>query len=186
MVYMHLAEGFEEIEALTVVDILRRADIDVQTVSMTGSELVEGAHKIPVIADILFEEADYSSANMIVLPGGMPGTLNLEKHKGLKEEMLKFHKNGKWLAAICAAPSIFGKLGILKGKLATCFPGFERYLEGANYSKDPVVVDGKIITSRGPGTALYFALELVKILKNTELAEKIRTDMIISCPHYPF
>lgn len=179
LVYLHLAEGFEEIEAISVVDVLRRADIEVMTVSITGRKEVTGAHKITVEADLLFEEADYESAEMIILPGGMPGTINLEKHEGLKEKILQYHKNGKWLAAICAAPSIFGKLGILEGKMATSYPGFEKDLKGAECSEEPVVAAEKIITSRGPGTALSFGLELVKILKGNDLAEKLKGDMII-------
>jgi len=178
-VYMHLAEGFEEIEALSVVDVLRRAQIETDTVSVTGKKEVTGAHGIRVIADLLFEDADYSSADMIVLPGGMPGTLNLEKHIGLTEIILQFSREGKWLAAICAAPSIFGKLELLKGKSATCYPGFEKYLIDAVHSEESVVVSDKIITSKGPGTAIYFALEIVKIIKGEESAEEIREGMVV-------
>ena len=172
LVYLHLADGFEEIEALSVVDILRRAEVEIKTVSISGKKEVTGAHNITIVADILFENADYSKAEMIVLPGGMPGTLNLEKHKGLAEKIKEFYKKGKWLAAICAAPSILGKLELLKGKSATCYPGFEKYLIGADCSREPVIVSDKIIASRGPGTAMCFALELVKIIKGNELAKK--------------
>ena len=178
-VYVHLAEGFEEIEALTVVDVLRRAEIDVQTVSVTGKKEVTGSHQIKVIADSLFEETDYSKADMIVLPGGMPGTLNLEKHEGLREKLLEFQNSGKWLAAICAAPSVLGKLELLKGKTATCYPGFEKYLVDAEICEDPVVVAGNVITSRGPGTAIYFALELARIIKGEETANKLKKGMIV-------
>jgi 4-methyl-5(b-hydroxyethyl)-thiazole monophosphate biosynthesis len=112
MVYVHLAEGFEEIEALTVVDVLRRADIDVKTVSITGNEIVRGAHDISVSADILFDKADYKSCQMIVLPGGMPGTANLAKHEGLAAQLTNFAEEGKWLSAICAAPSVLGGLSL--------------------------------------------------------------------------
>ena len=178
-IYLHLAEGFEEIEALSVVDVLRRAKIDVETVSITGKKEVVGTHNIKVITDLLFDDADYSTAEMIILPGGMPGTTYLEKHKGLVEKILEFYRNGKWLAAICAAPSILGKLGLLKGKSATCYPGFENYLIDAVYSEESVVVSDKIITSRGPGTAIYFALEIVKIIKSEKVADKIREGMIV-------
>ncbi len=181
LVYLHLADGFEEIEALTVVDVLRRAEVEVKTVSISGKKEVTGAHNITVMADILFEDADYSKAEMIVLPGGMPGTLNLEKHKRLTEKIKEFYENDKWLAAICAAPSILGKLGLLKGKSATCYPGFEKHFIGADCSQEPVVVSDKIVTSRGPGTAMYFALELVKVIKGNELSEKLRKDMIFCC-----
>jgi 4-methyl-5(b-hydroxyethyl)-thiazole monophosphate biosynthesis len=178
-VYVHLAGGFEEIEALTVVDVLRRAEIDVQTVSVTGNKEVAGAHQIKVIADLLFEDADYSEAGMIVLPGGMPGTLNLEKHEGLIEKILEFQNENKWLAAICAAPSVLGKMELLKEKTATCYPGFEKYLEGAGFCENPVAVSGNVITSRGPGTAIYFALEIVRIIKGEETAKKLRESMIV-------
>ena len=178
-VYVHLADGFEEIEALTVVDVLRRVDINVQTVSVTGKKEVDGAHQIKVIADLLFEDADYSEAEMIVLPGGMPGTLNLEKHEGLREKILEFQSEGKWLAAICAAPSVLGKLELLKGRTATCFPGFEKYLTGAELCENPVAVSDNIITSKGPGTAIYFALEIVRIIKGEETAKKLRESMIV-------
>lgn len=181
LVYLHLADGFEEIEAISVVDVLRRAEVEVKTVSISGKKEVRGAHDITVIADILFEDADYSKAGMIILPGGMPGTLNLQNHKGLTEKIKEFHEKGKWLAAICAAPSILGKLELLKGKTATCYPGFEKHCIGAECSQKPVVVTNKIVTSRGPGTAMCFALELVKVIKGDELAEKLRKDMIFFC-----
>ena len=177
-VYVHLADGYEEIEALTVVDVLRRAEIDVQTVSVTGKKEVAGAHHIKVIADLLFEDTDYSKADMIVLPGGMPGTLNLEQHEGLRGKILEFQNTGKWLAAICAAPSVLGKLELLKGRTATCFPGFEKYLAGAEFCEDLVAVSGNIITSRGPGTAIYFALEIVRIIKGEDMAKKLKESMI--------
>jgi 4-methyl-5(b-hydroxyethyl)-thiazole monophosphate biosynthesis len=165
MVYVHLADGFEEIEALAVVDVLRRAEIDAKTVSVTGSRTVRGAHDIAVNADLLFAEADYEKCEMIVLPGGMPGTLNLGKHEGLAKQLKAFAENGKWLAAICAAPGVLGKMSLLKGKRVTSYPGVEDQLTGAVYSEERVVQDGRIVTSRGPGTAIEFALELVKLLK---------------------
>lgn len=176
-VYMHLAEGFEEIEALTVVDVLRRAGIDAETVSMSGTLEVSGAHGISVIADKLFTEADYDSCDMIVLPGGMPGTKNLEAHDGLVNRLKQFANEGKWIAAICAAPSILGKMGLLSGKKATCYPGFERYLHGAEVSDDPVARDGKIITSKGPGTAMMFALKLTEVLKDRKTADMLEKEM---------
>lgn len=178
-VYVHLADGFEEIEALTVIDVLRRAGIDVQAVSVTGKREVVGAHNIKVVSDLLFEDADYSKAEMIILPGGMPGTVNLEKHEGLKDKILEFQDKGKWLAAICAAPSILGKLGLLRGKTATCYPGFEKYLSGAKTGENPVVVSGNVITSRGPGTAMYFALEIVRIIKGEGMSGKLKEGMIV-------
>ena len=173
MVYVHLAEGFEEVEALTVVDLLRRAEIETETVSVTGHLPVTGSHGIKVIADILFEDAVYSACEAIVLPGGLPGSTNLDAHEGLCEKILSFHNQGKLLAAICAAPQVFGHLGILEGKKATCYPGLEKELEGADFQETPVVKDSGIITSRGPATAMPFALALIEELKGKEKADEI-------------
>lgn len=177
-VCIFLAEGFEEIEALTVVDILRRAGIEAVTVSVTGNKTVTGSHKIPVIADKLFEEVDFREADMLVLPGGMPGTLNLEAHKGLMENVDEFYAQNKWNAAICAAPSIFGHKGMLKGKKACCFPEFESHLEGAEVSKDEVCVAEKVITSRGMGTAIPFGLAICEQLIDKETAETLAKKII--------
>ena len=119
-VTVHLAEGFEEIEAVTIIDVLRRAGIEVIIVSITGKHLVKGSHNIEVKADLLFEEVDYSKGDMIILPGGMPGSKNLNEHEGLKAQIIKYQANEKYLAAICAAPIVFGNLGILNGKSAVC------------------------------------------------------------------
>lgn len=178
MVYVHLADGFEEIEALTVVDVLRRADIPVKTVSVMDSRTVRGVHDIPVIADLLFAEADYESCEMIVLPGGMPGTTNLGSHEGLAKQLVAFERNGKWIAAICAAPSVLGRMSLLKGKRATSFPGYENGLIGAEYSEERVVRDGKIVTSRSAGTAMEFALELVRLLKDEATADALKKSLI--------
>lgn len=178
MVYVHLADGFEEIEALAVVDILRRAGIDTRTVSVAGSRAVRGAHDITVTADLLFQEADYSNCEMIVLPGGMPGTVNLAGHDGLTEQLRSFAESGKWLAAICAAPSIPGSMSLLAGRRATSYPGYENRMIGAEYSEERVVRDGNFITSRGAGTAIEFALELVAVLKDERAAAAIKEAII--------
>jgi len=179
MVYVHLADGFEEIEALTVVDVLRRADIDTKTVSMEEGKMVRGAHDITVAADLMFAEADYEACEMIVLPGGQPGTTNLCKHEGLAKQLNAFAQSGKWLAAICAAPMVLGRLSLLKGKRATSYPGAKDELLGALYSEDRVVRDGKIITSRGAGTAMEFSLELVKLLKGEQTAARLKSLMLV-------
>ncbi len=179
MVYVHLADGFEEIEAISVVDVLRRVDIAVQTVSLADSKTVRGAHDIWIAADLLFPEADYSKCEMIVLPGGMPGTINLAKHEDLVKQLNAFAGSGKWLAAICAAPSVLGGLSLVTGKRVTSYPGFEKHMTGAEYSEERVVRDGKLITSRGPGTAIEFSLELVKVLKNEQTAAAVRNAMIV-------
>lgn len=178
MIYVHLATGFEEIEALSVTDVLRRAGADVKTVSVTGEKTVEGAHGISVMADILFEEADYKNCEMMVLPGGMPGTLNLGRHQGLCRELSNAAETGKWVCAICAAPMILGSLGILEGKRATIYPGMEGHLIGAEPISAAVVRDGNIITSMGPGTAMEFGFALTEFLFGEEKADMLRAEMI--------
>lgn len=180
-VYLFLADGFEEIEAITVVDILRRSNIEIETVSITGKREVIGAHGIIVLSDILFEQADYENADMIILPGGQPGTRNLCGHTGLKVQLFKFSSQKKWIAAICAAPTVLGKLGLLEGISAVCYPGCEKQLIGAIIdSDDSTAVDRNIITSRGPGTAFQFAFKIVEVLKNLDIARSVKEEMIIS------
>lgn len=163
-VYIFLADGYEEIEGLTVVDLLRRANIDIQMVSITGDLLVTGSHQITSKADLLFEQSDYSDADMLVLPGGMPGTRNLLEHVGLDSLLRKFHSEGKRLSAICAAPSILGSKGILQDKNAISYPGFEKELIGAKVVDEAVVIDGNVITSKGLGTAIDFSLAIIECL----------------------
>lgn len=177
MVYVMLADGFEEIEALTVVDVLRRADIDVLTVSISNSNTVTGTHSIPVIADLLISNADLNEADMVVLPGGMPGTNNLYDSTILEKALAYRVQNNKWIAAICAAPMILGKRGYLNGMEAVCFPGFEKDLSGATIKNHKVVLSGKFITSKGPGTAINFALTIVSVLKDDKIARKIKLSM---------
>jgi len=179
-VYVFFAEGFEEIEALSVVDILRRANINVKMVSVTGCKTVSGAHGIPVVTDNLFEDENFSKAGMLVLPGGMPGATGLDAHKGLRELILNFAEVDKPLAAICAAPLVYGNLGLLKGKKATCYPGFEKFLEGAILSRDKAVVkDGHLITAEGPAAAPAFALEIVSFFLGKEKADEIAAGMLV-------
>jgi len=172
MVYVFLADGFEEIEALTTVDILRRANIKTITVGVGGVTPV-GAHGIKVAADIPESEAVFSDLEMIILPGGMPGTLNLEASETVNKFIEYSYENNLWLAAICAAPSILGHKGLLHKKQAVCYPGFEKHLDGATICDKPVVVDGNIITARGMGAALDFSLTLLSLLKGKEYADKI-------------
>ena len=175
-VNVYLADGFEEVEGLTVVDLLRRAGIETDMVSIMGRKEITGARKIPVLADKLFEEQD--DPDMIVLPGGMPGTLHLKAHEGLADLIRKADKEGKVLAAICAAPTIYGEMGLLEGKNATCYPGMEDKLLGANWQEQPVVVAGNFVTSRGVGTAIAFALTLVTILKDEETAKSLANSIV--------
>ena len=169
-VYVFLADGFEEIEGLTVVDLLRRAGEEVETVSIMGRKMIEGSHKIKVEADALFEETDFTEGKMLVLPGGMPGTRHLGAYKPLTDMLCDWDTKGKQLAAICAAPSVFGDLGILNGKEAVCYPGFEERLT--------VAVTDHVITSRGMGTAIDFAAALIARLQDEKKAEEIKTSII--------
>ncbi len=180
MIYVFLADGFEEIEALTPVDFLRRCDLSVRTVGVTGAR-VKGSHGIVVEADCLPEEIDLQDTQMIILPGGMPGTLNLEKSQSVQDAISYCAENKIPIGAICAAPSILGHRGLLSGKRATCFSGFEGELIGAEVTGAPVEVDGMFVTSRGAGVANTFAFALaavllgearVKVLKDSLLCEK--------------
>jgi 4-methyl-5(b-hydroxyethyl)-thiazole monophosphate biosynthesis len=178
-VVVFLADGFEEIEALTVVDVLRRGGVDVASVSIAGKLNVMGAHNIEVKADRLFDHTEDSKADMLVLPGGYNGMLNLKAHSGVNELCAEFDKAGKYVTAICAAPSVLGVKGLLNGKCAVCYPGFEEQLEGATIGDGNVVVDGKYITSKGPGTAAEFALTLLATLKGDATAQNVRSGMLI-------
>ncbi len=173
-----LATGYEEVEMLTVVDMLRRAGIEINMVSVTGTLEVTGSHNITIKADQLFNDAGFDSADMLILPGGMPGTNNLLAYKPLTDKLIEFHNSGKFTAAVCAAPSVLGALGILNGKNATCYPGFEEKLTGANYQKQPVVRDGNVITSRGMGTCIDFAGEIISALDSPQKAEDIKKKII--------
>ncbi|MDF2541830.1 MAG: hypothetical protein K0S47_1548 [Herbinix sp.] len=177
-VYIFLADGYEEIEGLTVVDLLRRAGIEIVMVSLTGSLSVKGSHQITSLADKLFEEVDYQDADMLVLPGGMPGTTNLIRHEGLDGLLKEFHQKGKSLAAICAAPTVLGTKGILKGKNAICYPGHEDKLEGATLVNSAVVTDGNIITSKGMGTAIDFSLSIIQHFQGEAAAKKISASIM--------
>ena len=171
-VCIFLADGFEEVEGLMVVDMLRRARIEVQMVSITGDLRITGRSHIEVTADCLLEEKkDFDDIDMLVLPGGMPGTNYLEACEPLQKLLISFQEQGKKIAAICAAPSILGKMGLLKGKKATCYPGMENLLMGAEVEDKKVVVDGNITTSRGLGTAINFSLKLIEQLEGKDTAD---------------
>lgn len=179
-VYVFLAEGFEEIEAISIVDVLRRAGIKTKTVSVTGDKVVQGAHAVPVVADTTFEKVDLTDGAMLVLPGGMPGASGLDAHKGLRDAILDFVKSNKPLAAICAAPLVYGNLGLLKGKKATCYPGFEKFLEGAEIDRSkPVVRGGLYITAEGPAAASAFGLEIVDYFLGKEKAAELAKGMLV-------
>lgn len=178
-VYVFFADGFEEIEAITIVDVLRRAELNVAMVSVTEDVVVTGAHDVAVICDCLFGDCEYGDAGMLVLPGGMPGADTLGKHEGLRKLISGFMEKGMPLAAICAAPMILGKTGYLKGKTVTCYPGFEQYLEGTRSTGGQVEKDGNIITGKGPGAAMDFALEIVNTLMGKEKAAELEEAMCV-------
>lgn len=173
MVYIFLADGFEEIEGLTVVDLLRRAEIEIRMVSVTGAKQVAGSHNIKIEADELFGESDYNQADMLVLPGGMPGTKHLAEHQELVTLLKQFNEEGRNIAAICAAPSVLGMNGILQGKKATCFPGYEDKLQGAIVTGTKTIEDANIITGKGMGVSIDFSLCIIEKLKDKETAGKI-------------
>lgn len=171
-VYVFLADGLEEIEGLAVVDILRRSGQEVYMVSVTGSKTIVGSHNIVFQADTLFEETDFSGGSLLVLPGGLKGTNCLGAFEPLTKLLVSWDRAGKRLAAICAAPSVLGDLGILNGKKAICYPGFENRLAGAKICRQKAVTDGNVTTGMGMGAAIPFALELVRVLCGEEEAER--------------
>lgn len=178
-IYTFFADGFEEIEAFTCVDVLRRASLNVEMVTVTDDEVVMGAHDVPVVCESFFKDCDFSDAELLILPGGMPGAGTLDKHEGLKNLISGFIEKGKPVAAICAAPMVLGKMGLLKGKTVTCYPGFEQYLEGANCTGNPVEKDGLIITGKGPGAAMEFALTIVDTLLGKEKVAELKEAMCV-------
>ena len=178
MIYVFLATGFEDIEALAPIDILRRASLPVRTVSITGTHVVESAHGVGVQADMLLEEVDFGTAQMIVLPGGLPGSINLDQCQPLTAAILKHSEQGKPLAAICAAPQVYGHLGILRGKRATCYPGVESQLEGAMYTGAIVEQDGNIITGKGPAAAFEFGYVIADFFLGEGFSAGLREGMM--------
>lgn len=177
-VYIFLAEGFEEIETITPIDILRRAEIECITVSTSNNIEVTGGHGITIKADELFNENSYKEARAIILPGGGKGVENLKAHEGLKKVIHYFNNNKRLIAAICAAPTILGELKILEGKRAVCYPGLEDKLIGAKVEHHMYCYDGHILTSRGAGTAMPFALKLVEILKDDYTKDQIKNSIV--------
>ena len=172
-VYVFMADGTEEVEALTVIDLLRRARVNVVTVSVMAEKKIVSSHNIGIETDELYGQSEYMDGDMIVLPGGMPGATHLKNHEALRSVLFAYKEAGKYLAAICAAPSVFGWNGMLEGKKAICYPGFEEELTGAVVTDEGVVTDGQFITSKGLGTAIDFSLELIRLLVNAETAENI-------------
>lgn len=172
------APGFEEIEALTVVDLLRRASIEIDMVSITDESMVKGSHKIQVTMDKTWSEVNFDEIEMIILPGGMPGTKNLEAYEPLMQQIDDFHNKGKYISAICAAPSILGHRDMLKGRNACSYPEYESSLEGATVTQSQVEVSDHIITSRGMGCSIPFGLAIVERFKGKEAAEMLAEKIV--------
>ena len=179
MLYMFLADGFEEVEALCPLDLLRRAGLDTKTVGV-GGKSITGAHGITVVADMTENELDDTAPTAVILPGGMPGTTNLDASPVVHRALDDAKKSNALISAICAAPMILGKRGDLRGKKAVCYPGFEKYLDGAEVPgmDVTVVTDGKLITARGMGVAPEFGLALVAALCSPEKADELRRAVI--------
>ena len=173
-----VANGYEEIEMLTVVDILRRAGLTCDIISVTGEQALTSSHRVTVLADVLYEDADFDSYDALAIPGGMPGTINLGEHAGVGEQLQRACAQGRLIAAICAAPTVFGKLGLLQGKKAICFPGMEDQLTGAEVTCEPVVRDGNIITSRGMGTAIDFGLAILSYFEDAATVEALAKKIV--------
>lgn len=175
-VAVFLIDGFEETEALVTVDILRRGKVDVVTVSLNGSEIVEGKHAVKVYADAKFEDAKDRPFDMLIVPGG---TVAYTEHAGLLDLVKRYDAEGKKLAAICAAPAVLGKAGVLKGRRAVCYPGMESWLTGAEIGTENVVTDGHITTSKGPALTIPFALRVLEILQGAEVARTVGDDFLV-------
>lgn len=177
-VYVFLADGFETVEALAPIDIMRRAGLDVVTVSIMETVAVTSAQQVMVMADVLFEDvASFDDAELLVLPGGMPGADYLDKCEPLRRLLVTHAEKGRRIAAICAAPMVPGHLGLLRGRRATCYPGFETHLDGADYTAELVTIDGQFTTACGPGAAMAFGYELVRQLLSVEVAESLKEGM---------
>lgn len=173
-----MAPGCEEIEGLAVVDILRRANMTIDMISITDSLEVTGSHHVTFMADRLLADVDWNAYDGIVLPGGIPGTPNLGACKGVTDTIKQFAKQGKLVAAICAAPGVLGQNGLLEGKKATSYPGFDEEMMGCVYLQDNVVVDGNLITSRGMGTAIDFSLAIVAYLSDEKTANALASKIM--------
>jgi 4-methyl-5(b-hydroxyethyl)-thiazole monophosphate biosynthesis len=178
--YLFLATGFEETEAIGTIDVLRRGEVELTVVSVTGQRAVTGDHGIPIVADQLFEEADFSDADALILPGGGPGSQLLNRHEGLKRQLVRQYEQNSIVAAICAAPLVLGGLGLLKGKKATCYPGTEPQLTGAVLTGEPAVTDGNVITGKGPGLVFEFGLAVLTALQGAETASRVADGLLIT------
>lgn len=177
-IFVHLAEGFEEIEAMATIDILLRGELDTVIVSMMDDLVVKSVRGVGIKCDAFFQDVNYEDCSMMVLPGGYPGVTNLGNHQGLCHQLKNFSEEEKWIAAICAAPVILHDQGLLTGKTLTCFPGLGDDFHEATVKTDPVVVYGKLITSQGPGTAIEFGLKIIEMLQGKEQSDFIRGKLL--------
>lgn len=176
-VYLFLANGFEDIEALGALDILRRGGVEVNTVSISCLKAVESSHGVIVKADMFFDESDYEDADLLMLPGGMPGAENLNECEELCDLLVRHNAAGRHIAAICAAPMVLGSLGLLEGRRATCYPGFEDRMTGATYTGEPVTTDGNITTGEGPAATFPYAYRLLAMLTDEQTAHNVAKGM---------
>ncbi|MDD4535285.1 MAG: DJ-1 family glyoxalase III [Prevotella sp.] len=178
-VYEFLATGFEEIEALAPVDILRRGGVEIKTVSISETEYVVSAHGVTIKADMIFTKPeDYADADMLLLPGGMPGASNLNAHEGVRKALLLQNKAGKRIGAICAGPMVLGSLGLLNGRKATCYPGFEKFLTGAEYTAALFEEDGNIITGEGPAAVLPYSYRILTYFAGEDESAQVQRGML--------
>jgi len=182
-VYVFLADGFEDIEALAPIDILRRGGLQVVTVGLNESQMVDSAHGVTMLTNVfIYDVDDFDDADLLVLPGGMPGASNLRDNEFLCDLLVKHVKAGKRVGAICAAPFILGQLGLLKGRHATCYPGFERHFKGAEYTGELVTTDGNITTGKGPGAAMAFGYELLSFFAPASKVKELKAGMMYEEP----
>ena len=179
-IYLFVANGTEEVEALSIVDVVRRASIPLKIVSITDSEVITSSHGVRIVADSLFADEKFDDAEMLVLPGGMPGSKNLYEHEGLRKLIKTHAEAGKPLAAICAAPFIYGRMGLLKGRRATCYPGFEQDLKGAEVTGRAVEVDENILTGKGAAAGLPLGYAIVEFFKGKAAADALREGMVFN------
>ncbi|MDO4932288.1 MAG: DJ-1/PfpI family protein [Prevotellaceae bacterium] len=177
-VYEFMANGTEELEALTVVDVLRRGGVDIKTVSISGTEEIESSHGVVIKCDMRIEDACLDDADMLLLPGGLPGSTHLLEHEGVREALLRHAAEGRRIGAICAAPMVLGDLGLLKGRKATCYPGFEKYMDGAEYTEELYTVDGNIITGCGPAATLPYSYAILEMLTDKDTVERLKEGMM--------